>query len=620
MSAMAGAKNTTHLLKQLRAFMKNTKYVSEELHAYIVPSSDAHGSEYLAACDERRAFLTGFTGSAGTAVVTQTHACLWTDGRYHLQAASEMDHNWTLMKDGLPGTPSQGEWLSEVLPSAGGSVGVDPRLLSSRLWDTLSAELAAGGHRLRPVHTNLVDLVWTDRPARTANAVQPHPLRYTGMNVKSKLEEVRAHMKKKNCTLLVVAALDEIAYLLNLRGSDIVYNPVFFSYCVVLTDSVHLFVDPAQLSPAVTQHFADEGAPDLEIHGYGEVWSFLKDKAAALEGKAWLCPLSSHALSALFERGQREVDRTPPCTMKAVKNETEIQGMHSAHVRDAAALCTYLSWLEEQVAAGHSVTEVSGAAKLDALRAEQDLFVSLSFNTISSSGPNGAVIHYDPSEATDRPITKDELYLVDSGGQYRDGTTDVTRTVHFGQPTDHQKECFTRVLKGQIALATAVFPNKTRGTLLDPLARLALWQAGLDYPHGTGHGIGSFLNVHEGPQTIHSRPQPASEPGLEQGMFVSDEPGYYEDGQFGIRLENIIRVVPADTKHNFRGRGYLTFAHVTLVPVQTKMLVPGLLSKEEVSWLNDYHAEVRETVGPLLKEQGRAAAYAWLLRETEPLG
>ncbi|XP_037093227.1 xaa-Pro aminopeptidase 1-like [Pollicipes pollicipes] len=620
MSTMAGAKNTTHLLKHLRSLMKNTKYVNEELHAYIVPSADSHGSEYLAACDERRAFLTGFTGSAGTAVVTQTHACLWTDGRYHLQARAEMDLNWTLMKDGVAGTPTQGEWLSSTLPATGGAVGVDPRLLSSRVWDTLAAELSAAGHSLRPVQQNLVDLVWNEQPARTSNAVLPHPVKYTGMSVKSKLEEVRSQMQQRKCTLLAIAALDEIAYLLNLRGSDIVFNPVFFSYCVVLPDTVHLFIDAQKLSSGVAQHFADEGVSDLQLHGYEDVWSFLKDKAAEMDGKAWLCPLASHALTAIFDRSQRVLERTPPCTMKAIKNDTEIQGMHSAHVRDAAALCTYLSWLEEQVSAGHNVTEVSGAQKLDALRAEQDLFVSLSFSTISSSGPNGAVIHYHPAAATDRPITADELYLVDSGGQYRDGTTDVTRTVHFGHPTKHQKECFTRVLKGQIALATAVFPNKTRGTLLDPLARLALWNVGLDYSHGTGHGIGSYLNVHEGPMTIHSRPQPPSEAGLEQGMFVSDEPGYYEDGQFGIRLENIVRVVPAATKHNFGGRGFLTFTHVTLVPVQTKMLVPELLTQQEIGWLNDYHAECRETVGAVLQAQGRTAAHAWLLRETETLG
>jgi len=617
---MAGAKSTTHLLKQLRAFMKNTKYVSEDLHAYIVPSADSHGSEYLAACDDRRAFLTGFTGSAGTAVVTHNKACLWTDGRYYLQAAREMDHNWTLMKDGQPGTPSQGQWLCSVLPM-GGAVGVDPRLLSSRAWDTLAGELQTGGHCLRAVPHNLVDLVWSDHPPRPSNPVMPHPVQYTGRTVKEKLEAVRAKMEEKNCTLLVLAALDEIAYLLNLRGSDIVYNPVFFSYCVVAPDAVHVFMEAQQTSGAVTQHFRDEGvSADLQVHGYEAIWPFLKQQASELEGKAWICPLSSHALTAVFDRSQRCIERTPPCTMKAIKNETETKGMQAAHVRDAAALCTYLSWLEEQVASGRPVTEVTGAAKLDSLRAEQELFVSLSFSTISSSGPNGAVIHYHPAAATDRPVTADDMYLVDSGGQYRDGTTDVTRTVHFGQPTAHQKECFTRVLKGHIALATAVFPTKTRGTLLDPLARLPLWEVGLDYSHGTGHGIGSYLNVHEGPMTIHSRPQPVSEPGLEAGMFVSDEPGYYEDGAFGIRIENIVRVVPAPTKHNFRERGFLTFEHVTLVPIQTKLMVPELLTRQEIAWINDYHSESRDKVGPLLEAQGRTAAYKWLMRETEPLG
>ncbi|XP_026292242.1 xaa-Pro aminopeptidase 1 [Frankliniella occidentalis] len=613
---MVNLKSTSQLLEKLRALMKNTKYVQEPIHAYIVPSEDRHQSEYIAECDRRRAFITGFTGSSGTAVVTEKDACLWTDGRYYLQATQEMDKNWTLMKLNDPGTPTESVWLSKVLP-IGSRVGVDPQLMSYDSWHPMQTQLEASGMLLVPIQVNLIDVIWEDRPAPPCNIVQPHPLKYSGKACSQKVQEVRLDMSEKGASLLVVTALDEIAWLLNLRGSDIDYNPVFFSYVIVTPNDVHLFADKSKLTSAVHDHFNQEGLP-VTFHPYEKVYSFLTEEIVLHEGKVWLSYLSSYGLMALIPERKRLTDISPIAVMKAMKNPTEVNGLINCHIRDGAAVCCYLAWLEKEVSKG-VVTEVSGATKLEEFRKQMDEFVGLSFTTISSAGPNGAIIHYTPSEDHDRLITANELYLCDSGAQFRDGTTDVTRTVHFGTPTEYEKECFTRVFKGQASLSSAVFPQKIKGHYLDTLARKYLWDVGLDYLHGTGHGIGSYLNVHEGPMGVSWRTYP-DDPGLSEGMFLSNEPGYYEDGKFGIRLENIERVVPVETKYNLPIRKFLTFETVTMVPIQTKMLVPGLLTEKEISYLNNYHMKVRELVGPLLKKMGHLEALEWLYRETEPIG
>ncbi|XP_071447927.1 xaa-Pro aminopeptidase 1 [Hetaerina americana] len=615
---MPPPKPTGHLLKKLRSLMKNVKYVTEPLQAYIIPSCDAHQSEYLADCDKRRAFISGFTGSAGTVVVTEQHACLWTDGRYFLQASKEMDDNWTLIKEGVPGTLTQGAWLAKMLP-VGSRVGTDPSLMSYVSWKPLQVHLEAAGHALVPIFSaNLVDLVWDqEKPLPPTGIIQPLDIAYTGKSSHDKVEDVQSQMREKGATMLIVTALDEIAWLLNLRGSDIPYNPVFFSYLVITGNShVHLFIDEGKITHAVRSHFGDEGL-QVTIHAYEKLHSFLTEHIAEQEGRIWIGNNSSYGLTALVPEKQRIVEITPIALMKAVKNPVEIQGLTNAHVRDAAALCCYFAWLEKEVLRG-TVTEISGANKLEEFRREQEDYVGLSFATISSVGPNGAIIHYQPSPETDRTITTEEIYLCDSGGQYLDGTTDVTRTIHLGTPSQYEKECFTRVFKGQFALGSCIFPSKIKGNCLDTLARKPLWDVGLDYLHGTGHGIGAYLNVHEGPIGVSWRTLP-DDPGLEEGMFLSNEPGYYEDGKFGIRLENIVRIVPASTPYNFKEREFLTFETITLVPIQTKMLVPEVLTEKEVAYLNDYHAMCREKVGPLLKKLGHQEAREWLYRETEPI-
>ncbi|KAJ9577057.1 hypothetical protein L9F63_006337 [Diploptera punctata] len=609
---MFSTKDPSRRLQKLRSLMKN-----EPIQAYIIPSEDAHQSEYLAASDRRRAFISGFTGSAGTAIVTETEACLWTDGRYFLQAKEEMDEKWTLMKEGIPSTPTQGAWLVKNLP-CGSRVGTDPNLIPYRTWKTLQTELDAGNITLVPVERNLVDLIWENKHFPSYNRVEPLSLRYTGKTSKEKVKEVRAEMSEKGARLLVVSALDEVAWLLNLRGSDIPYNPVFFSYVVLTMDDVHLFIDEYKLNDKVYKQFKEEDL-DVTVHPYERLRSFLVEQISENEnGKIWVSSESSYALSAVVPEKRRVGEITPIPVMKAIKNPVETEGMIKAHIRDAAAVCCYFTWLEKEIVK-NTITEISGAEKLEEFRREQEDYVGPSFSTISSVGPHAAIIHYEPSKKTDRQITTDEIYLCDSGGQYNNYSTYITRTVHFGTPSQYEKECFTRVFKGQCFMGTTVFPTKTKGNCLDTLARKFLWDVGLDYMHGTGHGIGMYLNVHEGPMGISWRVYP-NDPGLQEGMFLSNEPGYYEDGKFGIRIEDIVRIVKADTPHNFKERNFLTFETVSLVPIQTKMLVPEMLTEREIKHLNEYHTRCREIVGPLLKQMGHHETYEWLCRETKPIG
>ncbi|KAG0430539.1 hypothetical protein HPB47_022592 [Ixodes persulcatus] len=613
-------RNTGTLLKRLRALMKNTTHVSETIQAYIVPSGDAHQSEYIAPCDKRRAFLTGFTGSAGTAIVTEDQAALWTDGRYFLQAEQQLDSNWILMKDGIPGTPSQGDWLCKVL-SSGSRVGVDPFLMPYDAWKQLCNQLDASGHSLVPVSQNLVDLIWEERPSPPSRPLDSLSIIYTGKFWQDKIADIRQDMTQKSASVLVITALDEIAWLFNLRGSDIDYNPVFFAYAVITMDSAHLFIDENKLSATLQRHLSadrNEKSVAVDIRPYRVFKDFLSLLINQQSGKIWVSSCSSYAVVSQVPKERRIESTNPVMLRKAIKNETEIECMRRAHIKDAVALCEFFVWMESQVPKGE-VTEITAAAKLEHFRREQEDYVGPSFETISASGPNAAIIHYRPEEDSDRRVTTEEVYLCDSGGQYRDGTTDVTRTWHFGMPSQYEKECFTRVVKGNIALSSAIFPRLVKGQMLDTLARRALWEVGLDYLHGTGHGVGAYLNVHEGPMGISWMPHP-NDPGLQEGMILSIEPGYYEDNQFGIRIENLVLVRKAATKYNFKDRGFLAFDSLTLVPIQTKMLNPLMLTADEVEWLDTYHQACRDVIGRALEEQGRDLALQWLLRETQPLG
>ncbi|XP_017006986.2 xaa-Pro aminopeptidase ApepP [Drosophila takahashii] len=611
-------RSTTQILAKLRELMLRAQVGdSSGISAYIVPSDDAHQSEYQCQHDERRSFVSGFDGSAGTAVVTTDTALLWTDGRYYQQAEKQLDSNWVLMRDGLTTTPSIGAWLAKNLPK-GSFVGVDPRLLSFRVWKPIETELNSAECQLVPIEKNLIDEVWgEDQPAQTSNTIISLKLEYSGVPVAKKWQVVRKQLKDKNVDALVVSALDEIAWFLNLRGSDIDFNPVFFSYLIVTHDELLLFVDSGKLPADFAQHQTENNVK-ISVLPYASIGLEISKIVSSKESKIWIAPTSSYYLTALIPKSRRIQEVTPICVLKSIKNDVEIEGFVNSHIRDGVALCQYFAWLEDQVNKGAEVDEISGSDKLESFRASKDKYMGLSFTTISASGPNGSVIHYHPKEETNRKINDKEIYLCDSGAQYLDGTTDVTRTLHFGQPTEFQKEAYTRVLKGQLSFGATVFPAKVKGQVLDTLARKALWDVGLDYGHGTGHGVGHFLNVHEGPMGVGIRLMP-DDPGLQANMFISNEPGFYQDGEFGIRVEDIVQIVPGQVAHNFASRGALTFKTITMCPKQTKMIKKELLSDVEIKLLNAYHQQVWETLSPILSRDGDEFTLSWLKKEVQPI-
>ncbi|PFH45881.1 hypothetical protein AMATHDRAFT_70981 [Amanita thiersii Skay4041] len=600
--------NTTQRLADLRDLMRK-----HNVQAFVVPSEDQHSSEYLADCDQRRAFISGFNGSAGCAIVTLNQAYLFTDGRYFLQAGKQLDQNWTLMKQGLPDVPTWQEFLHKNLdPST--RIGVDATLISVSDAENLKKDLEAKKSELVSITTNLVDAVWSDQPARPKNPVVHLDVKYSGRSYTEKFAQLREEMNKKQAKALVVTMLDEVAWLFNLRGSDIDFNPVFFSYAVLTANSALLFIHPKQLTQGAEQFLGNS----IEIRPYDSFFEYLRTLPSTLElnesSKILLGDKASLAVAEAIGHGKYIVMRSPITDLKAIKNETELEGFRQCHIRDGAALARYFAWLEEQLNNGVELTESQGADKLEQFRSELDLFRGLSFSTISSTGPNGAIIHYSPDPADCAVIKKEQIYLCDSGGQYLDGTTDVTRTWHFGTPTEQEKRAFTRVLQGHIAIDTAIFPNGTTGH--DSWARRPLWQDGLDYRHGTGHGVGHFLNVHEGPHGIGVRIAYNSA-AMKAGMTLSNEPGYYADGQYGIRIENIVLVREAKTPNNFGDKGYLGFEHVTLCPIHKKLVDVSLLTADEKKWLNEYHAETWEKVSPLLQNDQRALQ--WLKRECSTL-
>lgn len=508
-------------------------------------------------------------------------------------------------------------WLSKTL-SNGSLIGVDPTVFSISNWENYEKQLEKSGQKLVAVKQNLIDMIWTERPERPKNSLLPLDIVFSGKSTAEKLIDIRKEMKEKNVDILVVFRLDEIAWFLNMRGNDIPYNPVFLSYLLIFHDSFTLFIDECKITPKVQEHLVKEVKNcSFKIAPYENVYEQLKTYVDKVQGLVWLSESSNCAFFDIFPRKKVYKKITPLGYMKQIKNPVEIEGMKNAHIKDAVALISYFAWLENNVNSS-VITEVSGAKKLESFRREQCENMGLSFPTINSVGPHGAIIHYQPDEASDVQITSNSLYLCDSGGQYKDGTTDITRTLHFGCPSEYEKECFTRVLKGQIAVATSIFPFKTKGKQLDSFARRNLWEVGLDYAHGTGHGVGSFLNVHEGPTGISFRDIP-DDSGLEPGMFLSNEPGYYEDGKFGIRIEDIVLVVNTETPYKFNDINFLTFETVSLVPIQTKLINKSMLTEKEINYINDYHRKCRDIVGPVLEKQGKVEAKKWLWKETEPL-
>ncbi|XP_073994285.1 aminopeptidase P isoform X2 [Rhodnius prolixus] len=539
---------------------------------------------------------------------------MWTDGRYFIQAAKEMDSNWKLMKIGVHGTPTEGAWLSSKLKE-GDLVGTDPRLIPYSVWLNLESELVHFGITLVPLSMNFVDEVWVNRPNLEYKPIQSLDIKFAGESSIVKVERVWKVMMEKNVDSLVLTALDDIAWLLNLRGQDISYNPVFFSFLIITPKVLRLYIDEQKITEAIKDHFREHDLP-IEIHPYENIYSSLEDLVCDIK-KVWICRSASFEIYNTFPESKRFSECSPIAVMKAVKNEVEVKGMINAHVKDGIALCRYFSWLEKTMENDNTLTEISAAKVLENFRREEVDYVGPSFHTISSTGPHAAITHYIPKAESDRALSKNEIYLCDSGAQYFDGTTDVTRTVHFGIPTEFQKNCFTRVFQGVVAIATAKFPYGIKGNCLDSLARKPLWEVGLDYNHGTGHGIGAYLFVHEGPMGISWRPYP-DDPGLQPNMFLSDEPGYYHEGEFGIRIENIVQIVPAKTTYSMPSgeKGFLSFTTTTMCPIQIKMLETSMLTDLEINFLNDYHKKIRNTLGPILKERGFTDVYTWLEEQT----
>ncbi|KAK4217331.1 putative Xaa-Pro aminopeptidase P [Rhypophila decipiens] len=613
--------NTTESLSALRGLMKE-----RNVDIYIVPSEDSHGSEYIAPCDKRRAFISGFTGSAGTAVVTLDKAALATDGRYFNQAGKQLDQNWHLLKTGLQDVPTWQDWTADE--SAGGKkVAVDPTLISSPIADKLNESIKkAGGAGLEAISENLIDLVWgTERPPHPSEPVILLPVKYSGKETSAKLADLRKELEKKKASGFVLSLLDDIAWLFNLRGNDIDYNPVFFSYAIVTPDSATLYIDSAKLSTEIQKYLAEN---KVDIKPYKDIFADTEALAAAAveseEGsetsktKYLISTKASWALK-LALGGDKFVEevRTPVGDAKALKNDTELDGMRNCHIRDGVALIQFFAWLEDQLNVQKTVLdEVQAADKLEEFRKKQSDFVGLSFDTISSTGPNAAVIHYKPEPGNCGIVDPNAIYLCDSGAQFLDGTTDTTRTLHFGTPTPEEKKAYTLVLKGNIALDQAVFPKGTTGFALDALARQYLWKYGLDYRHGTGHGVGSFLNVHEGPIGIGTRKQYIDVP-LAPGNVLSIEPGYYEDGKYGIRIENLAIVKEVKTEHQFGDKPYLGFEHVTMVPYCRNLIDVGLLTQDEKDWLNASSQEILKNVLPRIDEDD-VLTKKWLEKETQP--
>ncbi len=586
------------------------------LNGFLVPRGDAYQSEYVPARVDRMRWLTGFTGSAGLVVVLEQRAVIFVDGRYTLQVRAQMDPDLFESLDLSDDPPAA--WIAANLPE-GGRLGYDPWLHTERQIQAYAEGARRAAGTPEAVADNPLDAVWRGQPALPIGPVVPHELRHAGVASTDKRTRVATDLAHSGVDAAVVTAPDSIAWLLNIRGSDVPRSPLPLSWAIVRRDgAVELFIDPRKLTPAAGRHLAAEAT----IHAPGR----FGDALEALGRSATTVQVDSGAGGPALERelgvaagvverlrrsGATIVYALDPCARpKAEKNDVEIAGARNAHRRDGAAMARFLAWMNREAPKGR-LTELEAANRLDQLRSEVELFVEPSFSTISGSGPNAALPHYRPTAESDRSIRRGDLYLCDSGGQYMDGTTDVTRTIAVGDPTAEMRDRFTRVLKSHIALATTRFPRGTRGGHLDGVARRSLWEVGLDFNHGTGHGVGSFLNVHEGPQSISKAPNSAP---FGPGMIVSNEPGYYESGAFGVRIENLIVALPSADPSDAE-LPFLAFETLTVVPIDAHLVEPALLTAEEADWLDRYHRWVLETVAPLVDDE----TAAWIEKATRPL-
>ncbi|WP_315363260.1 aminopeptidase P family protein [Prevotella jejuni] len=587
-------------LVALRRWMKENA-----LTAFIFPSSDPHNSEYVADHWKTREWISGFTGSAGTAVVTLHHAALWTDSRYFIAAAKELaGSEFLLMKERVEGTPSISEWLaSELAEYDSPVVGVDGSVNTFVSVADLKESLATKGNMQVRCVDDPMDVLWLDRPVIPNNKICLHPLKYAGETTESKLSRIRECLVKQGADGLLVTALDEIAWVLNLRGNDVHCNPVFVSYLLIAPDKVTLYIYKDKLSEEVQAYLSTE---HVDVEEYDAVVEGLKGYA----GKSLLIDVSStnYNLSTAVESEKLHVGTSPIPMMKAIKNKVEQDCFRAAMLRDGVAMVKFLAWIKAAVEKGGQ-TEMSLDERLTGLRAEQPMFQGISFDTIVGYEEHGAIVHYEATPETDIPVKPHGLVLIDSGAQYLDGTTDITRTIALGELTEEQRRVYTLVLKGHIQLDMCKFPAGVCGSQLDAIARVPMWREGYNYMHGTGHGVGSYLNVHEGPHQIRMEWRPAP---MQAGMTVTNEPGLYLEGKFGVRIENTLLIVPAETTAFGE---FLKFETLTLAPIDTTPIVLEMLSVEEREWLNNYHRRVYETLSPYLDE----AEKTWLKEATQAI-
>ena len=594
----------THTINErvgrLRSWMKENGFT-----AFVFPSSDPHNSEYVADHWKSREWISGFSGSAGTAVVTLEHAALWTDSRYFIAAEKELNGTgFQLMKLRVEGTPSVSEWLaSELSTYEKAVVGLDGNVNSFAEVAAMEQELATKGNITMRTDADPMAELWTDRPVIPDNMVSLHPLEYSGESTSSKVSRVRKHLLDCSADGLLVTALDEIAWVLNLRGSDVHCNPVFVSYLLISPENITLYINNVKLPDDVKAYLMSE---HIDVQAYESVVEGLRLYA----GKSLLVDMSSTnyslATAVPFEKVCSGVSSI--ASMKAVKNKVEQDGFRAAMLRDGVAVVKFLAWLKSAVEAGGQ-TEISLNERLTALRAEQPKFKGISFDTIVGYEAHGAIVHYEATPETDIPVQPHGLVLIDSGAQYLDGTTDITRTIALGELSEEQRRVYTLVLKGHIQLDMCRFPAGACGSQLDAIARVPMWREGYNYMHGTGHGVGSYLNVHEGPHQIRMEWRPAP---LQAGMTVTNEPGIYLEGKFGVRIENTLLIVPAEST---AFGDFLKFETLTLAPIDTAPIVLEMLSTEEREWLNNYHRRVYESLSPYLEGNEKE----WLRKATLPI-
>lgn len=578
-------------------------FAPSHIDAFIIPSTDPHLSEYVAPHWKSREWITGFTGSAGTAVILKDEAGLWTDSRYFLQAAEQLaETGITLYKEMLPETPDINTFLCQNL-TPGETVGIDGKMFSVQQVEQLKEELEAAGLQLN-THADLIGEVWKNRPAIPEAPAYIYKQEFAGKSCKEKIETIRCELKKKGAEGVFISALDEIAWTLNLRGSDIHCNPVIVSYLLITQNNIVYFISQEKLSTEVSAYLDSQ---HVSIQPYTEAEEYLSKLNIR---NILLNPAKTNysIYSAVNTQCKIIRSESPVTLLKAIRNEQEIQGIHHAMQKDGVALVKFLKWLEEAVPSEQE-TELSIDVKLHELRAEQPLYMGESFDTIAGYKEHAAIIHYSASTESNATLRPKGYLLLDSGAQYMDGTTDITRTIALGELTEEEKTDYTLVLKGHIALSMAKFPAGTRGAQLDVLARMPIWNRGMNYLHGTGHGVGHFLNVHEGPQSIRMNENPVT---LQPGMVTSNEPGVYKSGSHGIRIENLILV--CKDREGMFGE-YFRFETITLCPICTKGVIKEMLTNEEVAWLNQYHQLVYDKLSPSLNEEEKN----WLKEATRKI-